>query len=118
MDEATDLANKTTLYNNGALDVFSLMEAHGYDPDVIIERLRAQQKLAGEKIFVPAFEQKQGITAEVVYDLSADNEQWMPDKNQSTDAQANGGRPQQTGSKPQAEAQTGRQPRPSAGKKR
>jgi hypothetical protein len=106
-DEAIDLQNKTNAYNNGALDVFSLMEAHGYDPDTVMERLRQQKALAGEKIFMPAFEQKQNIVASEVYGLN---------KPTPGSAQPGGknGRPPKLGSRPQPEKQTGKQPRPGA----
>lgn len=108
-DEIADLQAKSAAYNNGALDVYSLMEAHGYDPDVIVERLRQQKKAAGEKIFMPAFEQKQGIVAGEIYDLSANQEAWMPPK--GADSEPNG-RPPKPGSPPQVERTTGKQPRP------
>lgn len=109
-NEIEDLQAKSSLYNNGALDVFSLMEAHGYDPQTVMDRLREQKKLSGEKIFMPAFEQKQNIVAQQVYGMK-------PTASAGGASGANkkkNGRPSTPGSKPQAEKQTGKQPRPRA----
>lgn len=111
VDAAADLAAKSNLYNNGALDIYSLMEAHDFDPDVIMERLRQQKQEAETGVFMPPFEQKQGIVADQVYGIG--------DEPPAQSGQGGrGGRPNKPGSRPQPEKTTGRTPRPNTGRKK
>jgi hypothetical protein len=106
-DRVADLAAKGNLFNSGGLAIKSLMEAHGYDPDVETQRLRDQQPDVKAGIYKPSFEQKQGIVASTTYGIN--KPQAPPTKGQG----GKGGRPNVPGGKPQAASGHARPPRPS-----
>jgi hypothetical protein len=103
-DNKAYLDSQNNLFSNGGLSTRSLMEAHGVDPDVETQRLKDQQADAKAGVFMPAFEQKQGIVAAKTYGIQ--KQQGKPDGGK-------GGRPRKAGSKPNAESTTRRTPRPS-----
>jgi hypothetical protein len=69
VDDAMLLSKDMGLYNAGALSVQSLLESQGRDFDVELARLREQKKIIHEDVFMPAFEQKQGIAAAIEYGI-------------------------------------------------
>lgn len=104
-DRAADLQAKSTLFNNGGLDIKSLIREHGLDPDVIEARKREQMKDVKSGLWAAQTEQKQGITAAKLYGLGS--------QSQASSDGGKGGRPKKPGSRPQSESSTGRTPRPS-----
>ena len=103
-DRIADLKSKGELYANGGLDIKSLIAAHGYDPEVIAQRMRDQMGDVKKGIYMTAFEQKQGIVAAKTYGIN---------KLSGGSDGGSGGRPKVAGSKPQSESKSGRTPRPS-----
>lgn len=101
-DRAADLAEKSQLYGNGGLDIKSLIAAHGYDPEVVTQKLKDQMDEVNKQTFRPAFEPKQGILASELGFGKGDSGSNKPS-----------GRPKKPGSKKQSESSTGRTPRPS-----
>lgn len=107
LDRAQHLESVNGLFNNGGLDIQTVMQEHGYDPDVIKQRLQDQLPDVKKGIYMPSFEQKQGIVAQKTYAIT--KQAASPGKGQG----GKGGRPKQSGSKPQSEATHARTPRPS-----
>lgn len=108
MDKMALATQARNLYGDGGLDIRSLIEANGHDPDVIKQRLQDQQKDVKGGLYMPAFEQKQNIVAEKTYGVGVD-----PPMGKAG-AKANG-RPAKPGSRPQSESKQGRRtPRPGA----
>ncbi len=106
-DRVADLKSKNELHANGGLSMRSLIEAHGLDYDTEKQRLIDEKPDAKKGVFMPAFEQKQGIVAAKTYAInkSAAPPGGKPDGGK-------GGRPA-TGNRPQVESTTSRTPRPS-----
>jgi len=95
-----------TLYGNGGLDIHTLMEQHGFDPDVIKKRLLEQQPDAKNRLYSPAFEGKQGIVADTL------GVQKTAGPANAGSGKRRNGRPNKPGSKPQSETPGSRAPRP------
>jgi hypothetical protein len=106
IDRVSDLKSKSELYANGGLSVDSLMRANGIDPEVERAKLIAEKADVKKGIYMPAFEQKQGIVAAKTYAIGKA-------KNTKNGDGGPGGRPEVDGAKPQAESTTPRTPRPS-----
>jgi len=106
-DDQTWLTANANLYNNGGLSVRSLLESHGYDPDVELARKEQEQSEIKKKIWMPAFEQKQNIVAATQYGLKP------PAAGGASGSGGKGGRPNKPGGRPQSERSAPRTPRPS-----
>lgn len=105
MDQMALAQKNSTLYANGGLDIRSLIESHGFDFDVVKQRLTDQTKDAKDGVFMPAFEQKQGIVAKETYGIG--------DEPQPSSDGGKGGGQKKVGSPSQSESKQGRRtPRP------
>ena len=102
-DDGAYLTGMNNMYANGGLSVDTMMRANGIDPEVEKQKLKDQQADVKSGLYMPAFEQKQGIVADRTYGISKTPQAGAPGAN---------GRPRKPGSKPQAESTHGRTPRP------
>lgn len=103
-DRVADIKSKNELHANGGLSMRTLIEAHGINYDTERQRLLDEKPDAKAGVFMPAFEQKQGIVAAKTYAI---------DKTAGAKQDGGkGGRPA-TGTRPQTESTTRRTPRPS-----
>ena len=104
LDRQQHLDAMSSLYNNGGLDIATLIREHGFDPDVVKQNLTNQMSDVKKGIYMPAFEQKQGIVAQKSYGLNNQPAGGDGDKKPS-------GGQKKTGATPQAEATHARTPR-------
>ena len=96
------------MYANGGLSIDTLIEEHGFDPEKEREKLKSQKPDVQNRVYSPAFEQKQGIVADTL-GINKDKGDTPTDKGVGKKAN---GRPKKVGSKPQSETSTPNMPRP------
>jgi hypothetical protein len=109
-DRIQDLTAKSALFANGGLDIKTLIAEHGYDPDVIKQRLESQQADVKKGIYMPSFEANQGIVSTKTYAIPKLQAQQAPPPKPTA---PNGGRPAVSTSTPKAETTGARAPRSS-----
>jgi hypothetical protein len=103
------LSTLSGLYANGGLDINTLISEHGFDPEKITENLKGQASDVKAGVYMPAFEQKQGIVADKLGVNDKPDGQAPPNKGVGKKPN---GRPSVPGSKPQSETSKNRTPRP------
>ena len=111
------LQTVSSLYNNGGLSVDQLITEHGFDPEKTKEKLQSQQADVKNRVYSPAFEQKQGIVADTMGLNKPKPGEESTTSPASTKANKGSGkkptgRPKVTGSPPQSETSKVRTPRP------